>query len=191
MKQLKSWKKKIKKIFKNKYLRNIYLQAIGLFILFAIPVIVISILFHKPIELVFLFVSFVGLRYTFPKTFHSTKYKCIFYSIMMFTGMLFIVLPITLSLISSVFVACFSCYILYVIKDYQDLKEKSAKTLKEMTQEEFEQHCKHKNLTIQETMIADCIYRQDLKGETLYNTIGYSRRQSKRIRKTIRKKLEN
>lgn len=90
MKLLKNWK--------NKYYRKIYLQSIGLFLLFAIPVLAISIVFNKVIEAVFLFISFITIRYSFPKTFHSTKYMCIFYSIMMFTGMIYVVLPIGVSL---------------------------------------------------------------------------------------------
>lgn len=183
MKLLKNWK--------NKYYRKIYLQSIGLFLLFAIPVLAISIVFNKVIEAVFLFISFITIRYSFPKTFHSTKYMCIFYSIMMFTGMIYVVLPIGVSLVCSVFVSSLSCYILYLIKDYSDLKKATEKTLQEMTDEEFKQYCRHKGLTEQQVMIAECIYRKSLKGQDLYKAIGYSCRQTQRIRKEIAEKLEN
>lgn len=178
------------KFFQNKYIRKTYLKATGLFILFAIPVILFAFLFNKIIEAIFLFICFVSTRYTFPKTFHSTKYKCILYSIMMFCGMIYVVIPTYISIISSVFVSTFASYMLYKIQDYLDLKKEAQKTLIEMTDEEFIKHCKHKNLTMQETMIADCIIRKNLKGNELYNAIGYSKRQTINIRKQIFNKLK-
>lgn len=182
---------KLLKNLKNKYVRKTYLQVVGLFALFAIPTLAISIVCGKTIEAIFLFICFVTIRYSFPKTFHSTKYKCIFYSIMLFAGMIQIVLPIEVSLFSSVFVSSLSCYILYLIKDYSDLKKEAEKTLQEMTDEEFKQYCRHKGLTEQQVMIAECIYRKSLKGQDLYKAIGYSCRQTQRIRKEIAEKLEN
>lgn len=44
--------------------------------------------------------------------------------------------------------------------------------------------------TEQETMIADCIIRKELKGNELYNAIGYSKRQTINIRKRIFNKLK-
>ena len=180
---------KLLKNLRNKYVRKTYLTAFGLFILFAIPVVVFAALFGKLIEAIFLFVCFVTIRYSFPKTFHSTKYKCVFYSIMMFMGMIYVVIPKSISLVCSVFVASLACYILYLIKDYNDLKAESEKSIKEMTDMEFKTYCKHKGLTDQQTMIAECIYRKDLKGVDLYNAIGYSCRQTQRIRKQIAEKL--
>jgi hypothetical protein len=109
----------------------------------------------------------------------------------MFTGMIYVVLPIGVSLVCSVFVSSLSCYILYLIKDYSDLKKEAEKTLQEMTDEEFKQYCRHKGLTEQQVMIAECIYRKSLKGQDLYKAIGYSCRQTQRIRKEIAEKLEN
>lgn len=176
---------KLLKHLKNKYVRRTYLTALYLFILFAIPVVAFAVIFDKYIEAIFLFVCFVTIRYSFPKTFHSTKYKCVFYSIMMFWGMIYVVIPKEISLLCSVFVACFTCYILYLIRDYLDMKKETEKTLKQMTADEFVDYCKHKGLTDQQIMIAECIYRKDLKGQDLYNAIGYSCRQTQRIRKQI------
>lgn len=62
---------------------------------------------------------------------------------------------------------------------------KEEKTIKQMTNEEFIDFCKSKGLTQQQIMIAECIYRKDLKGQDLYKAIGYSCRHTQRIRKQI------
>ena len=59
-----------------------------------------SIFYNKYIECAILFLTFICLRYTFPKTYHSASlWVCLFWSIMIFFIALPNVLPIQLSIL--------------------------------------------------------------------------------------------
>lgn len=54
-----------------------------------------------------------------------------------------------------------------------------------MSENELYEHCRNKGLSHEECMIANIIVYKRLKGKDFYSAIGYSERQSKRIRKKI------
>lgn len=115
-------------------------------------------LLDKHVEAIFLFVSYVFLRYRFPKTFHHPNtYWCVFWSIMSFWLCIVTILPLHLSVLSSVIVAILLCYILYKVKDHIDIKKENEKLKEELSQkkpfsiyncsrEEFDVHCLEKGV---------------------------------------------
>lgn len=62
--------------------------------------------------------------------------------------------------------------------------------LRTMPIEDFNKYCMMKGLTNDEIKIATYIIRDEIKGESLYSTIGYSKAQTIRIRKRIFNKLK-
>lgn len=76
----------------------------------------------KSIELLFFFISYYSLRYLFPKTFHHKDfYKCIGWSIVMMVVACYNVLPIHISLLSSVPIAYVVDIVLCYIQGYIDV----------------------------------------------------------------------
>ena len=82
------------------------------------------------------------------------------------------------------------CYINnYIGEQVYKLYKLENKTLTEMTDEEFNKFCRHKNLSETEIIIANLIIREQLKGQDLANACNYSLSQTKRYRKSIKIKL--
>lgn len=181
------------------------LSPIYLFVLLCIfPVAYFT---DKYIEAIFLIIAFVQLRYKFETTWHAKSTAvCLFVTIA--TGYLSIprVLPIQYSLLSSVFVGFAIDFIAWYVQFAVDIIEESHllteenKALKQkietenvdlnaMSDAEFAQYCGHKGLSAMETRVAYAVLKKKLKGQELYNEIGYSMAQSKRLRKKILEKL--
>lgn len=145
---------------------------------------------HKPFESIMFCIAHLVLRPIFEKQYHcGTTYYCLFTTLTIATLGIYNALPISISLLSSLPVASFICWFGYIMQDRIDLKHKLSPNLKSMPLDEFENFCKLKNLTIDEIEIAKKIIREELKGENLYHTIGYSKPQTARIRKRIFTKL--
>lgn len=73
----------------------------------------------KYIECIILLVSFLALRYAFPKTYHSQSFwVCMFWSIAIFFIALPNVLPIHLSIFFGVVIGCVVDFVLFKIEDY-------------------------------------------------------------------------
>ena len=116
---------------------------------------------HKHIEAFFLFACYCALRYRFPKTFHHPNaYWCVFWSILTFWLCILSLLPLRLSILSSVVVALVLCFSLYKVQDYIDikkeLKEQAVKTfnISTCTREELIERCREKGLSSNSTQIA-------------------------------------
>jgi hypothetical protein len=151
----------------------------------------ISWLFDKPYEGIMFSIAHVVLRPIYKKQYHCEfTYYCLFTTFSIVTFGIYNCLPTTISLLSSLPIASLICWVGYVVQDRIDLINKLKPNLKTITLEEFENICKLNNLTIDEVKIAKYIIRDELKGDNLHRTIGYSKRQTIRIRKKIYTKLK-
>lgn len=141
------------------------------------------------------YLSFWYIRCKFDDTYHSNSWKhCRFWTrTMLCLGVIVLsISPIRYSLLNPFFVSTCCCEILYLVAIEVNIKRKMLKrNLLEMSDDEFVSYCKHKKLNQQDIMIADCLFRKQLKGEDLYTTIGYSKSQTIRIRKRLNKILKD
>lgn len=130
-----------------------YAFKYGLYAFIFLMIGLFAFLLDKHIEAIFLFVTYVCVRYRFPKTFHhKNTYWCVFWSILSFWLCILTILPIHLSILSSVVVGLLLCYILYKVQDAIDIKEENARLKEEIntkkefslyscSREEFETYC--------------------------------------------------
>lgn len=155
-------------------------------------------LFQKYVEGFAFCVSHYFIRPQFEKQFHCINNNriiaissCLFVTctIIFFSAMY--CLPLAFSLLSAIPLALFVCWFGYVLQDHIDAHIIPTKNIYEMTDTEFTEFGISKGLTDCEIMIADRIWRKHLKGQQLYNAIGYSKRQTIRLRKSILQKLNN
>lgn len=105
-----------------------------------------GVLNDKVIETICLFISFVALRYCFPKTFHSKNvYHCVFWSIAIFVIGVPNTSNIGTSIFSSILIGCAMTYILYLVENYCDLmifyRKHTEFTLENATQEQIISCC--------------------------------------------------
>ena len=156
----------------------------------------IGFLLDKIIEAILFAVSHTLIRPTLDKQFHCVQtarqkinYLCLSVTCVIIIFGVYVVLPISVSLVSAVPLAILVSYIGYVMQDRLDLKNKLKPNIYMLSEEEFKEHCLRCGLTSDEHQIAVEIIRHNLKGETLYNKIGYSKRQTIRIRQKIFAKL--
>lgn len=174
-------KLKIKKFFKE----DLWQYTLVIAFIF-----IISWILSKPYEAIMFTISHVVLRPLYEKEYHKEITRaCLFVTCGVITIGLLNCLPTSISLLSSLPIASFICWFGYIMQDRIDLKHKLSPNLKSMPLDEFINFCKLKNLTIDEIEIANKIIREELKGECLYRTIGYSKPQTARIRKRIFTKL--
>lgn len=174
-------KLRIEKFFKDELWQHLIVVAF---------IFTFSWILNKPYEAIMFCVAHLVLRPIFEKQYHcGTTYYCLFTTLTIATIGIYNALPISISLLSSLPVASFICWFGYIMQDRIDLKHKLSPNLKSMPLDEFINFCKLKNLTIDEIEIANKIIREELKGECLYRTIGYSKPQTARIRKRIFTKL--
>lgn len=84
----------------------------------------IAIITGKYIETTGLFISFVAMRYSFSKTYHSKSFwKCIIISIIIFAISILFVPNKNMSLFSCVILGLIIDFVAYKYKDYDDLYE--------------------------------------------------------------------
>ena len=147
---------------------------------------------NKPIEAVMFCITHLIIRPQFEKQYHcGTTALCLFTTLTIAMLGIYTTIPLSISLLSAIPVAIGVCWIGYIVQDRVDLKFKLKPNLKMISENEFISYCKLKGLDNYEIRIAKLIIRDDLKGEGLYNTIGYSKRQAIRIRKKIIFKLNS
>ena len=110
-----------------------YAFKYGLYAFIFLMIGAFAFLLDKHIEAIFLFVSYVFLRYKFPTTFHHPNtYWCVFWSILSFWLCIVATLPLNLSILSSVIVALVLCYILFKIQQSLDIREENKKLKEEL-----------------------------------------------------------
>lgn len=174
-------KLRIEKFFKDELWQHLIVVAF---------IFTFSWILNKPFEAIMFCVSHLVLRPIFEKQYHcGTTYYCLFTTLTIATLGIYNSLPLSVSLLSSMPVATFICWFGYIFQDRIDLKCKLSPNLRSISIEEFENFCKLRNLTSDEIAIAKKIIREELKGDNLYNAIGYSKSQTLRIRKRIFSKL--
>ena len=154
---------------------------------------------NKILETIFFYICWLGLRYVFPKIFHYRQSKtpmgnllgCMFWSIVIFDIAIENVLPLSISLFSSVIISFGINYILYIIQEYIDFKTKSERTIMELTKDELLGYMENSLLSAEEKDAIQYYVIDKMKGERFYNAMGYSKRQSLRIYKSVVSKINN
>lgn len=153
-------------------------------------------LFDKYILAANLAISHFFMRPKFDKQFHCRNRKrkiaitlCLILTCTLIFFSVAIVLPLHISLLSSLPITYFICWFGYVVQDRLDLLNKLKPNIYQLNDEEFLDFCLRKELTQEEIQIAILIFRKQLKGEVLYNSAGYCKRQVIRIKQKIIKKF--
>lgn len=117
----------------------------------------IAFLSDRIIETLLFYISWQVFRTCVPKIFHvrlksplMSIIGCLFCSILTFMFAMKLMLPIEISIFSSVMVGIFINYCLYKIEDYIDLKKEIAKQVKDiyaMSEEELRNYARSKHLS--------------------------------------------
>lgn len=169
-----------------------YIFKYSLYSIIYLGIIAAGILNHRYIETVFIFISYISLRYCFPKTFHSKiVYRCVFWSIVSYWIGIPHTLPIGVSIFSSVIVGFAITYVLYIIQDYVDFKEKKELTLFDLPKDRLQEYIDNSTLKDEERLALKFYVIDHYKGEQFYNAMGYSKRQCLRIYKSAVNKINN
>lgn len=115
------------KIFAINVIFELVVNSLILLLAFLADKLLLTLLFYIP---------FHCLRYAFPKVFHAKGGKpivnlanCIMLSCLCYCSAMKLMLPLSISIFSSVLVAALINFILFKIQDYIDLKKKKATTL--------------------------------------------------------------
>lgn len=155
-------------------------------------------------ECMLFYVSFWFIRINFDNTFHSDEWrKCKKYTrTMLVLGVFALwILPVEYSLFNSIAVAFVCCFILYLVANETDEKKAlkiannellerfNHKSIYAMNEQELYEHCRNCGLDDVECKIAYYVVIERLKGNELYEAVGYSEAQAKRKRKKILKAI--
>ena len=146
-------------------------------------------------------IAHICIRRVFDKQFHfnSTAY-CLTLTLAIIWFAIPITLPLVTSLLGSIPIAFLICFFGYLAQDRVDLllqvkklnidierliEKINHKDIYAMNETELYEHCRNCGLDDVECKIAYFVVIERLKGEELYNAIGYSEAQAKRKRKKI------
>ena len=138
----------------------------------------------------FVIAMFVPNKAMFGKPLHLKNIKCLTLSLVVFYVSASCVLSLNVSILVAVMIGVACGAITSYIATYLYREGKSYKELKNCTMEDFQDYCKYKKLDEDEIKIANCIIREEIKGEALYLKISYSKSQTLRIKKRIFSKLD-
>lgn len=160
-------------------------------IVFAVSLI-FCILLGKIVEFAGFFFSFVLLRYSFGKTYHSKSYwNCIAISILIFLGVILFVPNKNLSILSCVIFGLFVDFVANKCKDYQDLLEEHSKpfSTETCTQEELVKRCREIHLSAENELLAIEFFIKKTKQSEIAESLRINTK-SVQIRKSrLREKL--
>jgi hypothetical protein len=150
-----------------------YVYKYSLYSIVYIGIALAGIINAKYLETLFLFISFVALRYCFPKTFHCKNvWHCVFWSIVVFWVGIPSVLPVSISIFFSVIVGYLITYFLYLIEDYIEKKEFHMKhtnfTLENATREQIEHICKSLHYTRDKIDLAIMFFVDKLSNKQVF-----------------------
>lgn len=152
----------------------------------------------KLIEAIFLFISYITLRYAYPKTWHSKNfYVCIFFSILSFWIALPLTAPLSISLFSSVIIGSLIGFILYKVQDYVDTKLEVIElnktiiinntiSLKALSEYDLCKLCKEYGLTDIQCDIVKYLVIDEFHDCEIYKKIGYCKANYYIIKKKIK-----
>lgn len=149
---------------------------------------------NKFLETIGLFSSFLVLRYAFPSTFHCKKFlNCIITTIIVFITIIPHILPLSVSIFSSIFFGGLIGLGLCKFEEMQIKKEKefAQKTIFDLTNEELLELINITNLTEEEKMAVKLRLINHLKGQQWYNAMGYSKRNCQYLYKHAVDKLNH
>lgn len=173
-------------------LEMLFVEQLWQYIIVATTISIFAWILNKPIEAVMFCITHLIIRPQFEKQYHcGTTALCLFTTLTIAMLGIYTTIPLSISLVSAIPVAIGVCWIGYIVQDRIDLQYKLKPNLKMISESEFISYCKLKGLDNYEIKIARLIIRDDLKGEALYSTMGYSKRQAIRIKKKIIFKLNS
>lgn len=158
-------------------------------------------IFNRWIEGLMFCIAHICVRRAFDKQFHfyTTSY-CLSLTLTIVWFAIPIILPLSSSLLSSIIIAFLICFFGFIAQDRVDaikeikelnkhidelLTQINHKDIYAMTEDELYEHCRSCGLDDVDCKIARLIVIERLKGQELYEAIGYSERQTKRKRKKI------
>lgn len=146
-------------------------------------------------------VAHTCVRNAFNKQFHFNKAAyCLILTLALIWFSIPIVLPLGISLLSSIFIAFIISFFGFIAQDRIDqmqtikhlnqyttelLNKIRHKDIYAMSEDELYEHCRSRGLDDADCKIAYFVVIERLKGKDLYNAIGYSERQTKRKRTKI------
>lgn len=184
---LKSLKKQSKQkiLFKNK-LKNFIVNQLWQHAIVLAVAGFYAWLFDKWWQAIMFAVSHSIIRPQFDKQYHcGTTCQCLIVTLSILLFAIYFILPLELSLLSTLPITYLVCWVGYLAQCKVDSNKTLKRTFEQMTDDEFVDFCKSKHLSDEYIGYAKLILRKKLKGETLYNAMGYSEAQAKRIRKKI------
>lgn len=150
------------------------LSVIGLFAWFT----------GKYAEAILFCIAHYVIRPKFDKQFHFyNQYACLALTIGVGIMGIYVTLPLSVSLLSSIVVVFIICWIGYVIADWLDLKAKQKFSVKQCSRDALIARCAEKGFSEKETKLCILLFKSGLKGDELYKAVYYSERQTKYLRK--------
>ena len=197
-------KNSINKIRFKVWLKRFIKYQLLSYIIVLISLILCAWIFNRWIECCMFCVAHFTIRNTFEKQFHFNSIAyCLILTLAIIWCAIPIIMPLNISLLSSIpiaFIVCFFGFItqdridMYInvsklnkqiIKLTNELQEYTNKNIYAMSEQELYEHCRSKGLSEEDCRIAYFVVIERLKGKELYEAIGYSERQTKRKRKQI------
>ncbi len=162
-------------------------------------IILMALLTGKYIETVGLFISFVALRYTFSKTYHSNSFwTCIAISIIIFIIAILFVPKINLSILACIVFGLLIDFIAYKYKDYQDNKAELKELTKPKpfsvdtcTENELIARCKELRLSEENTNLAVEFFIKKTKPSIIANKLCIDEKSVQRKKTRLKAKLNN
>ena len=163
-------------------------------------------IFNRWIEGIMLCIAHIYIRKVFDKQYHcNTTAACLSLTLGLIWFAIPITLPLSTSLLSSIPIAFIICFFGFLAQDRLDahleikrlnkyvlelLEKLETKDIYAMSKDELYEHCRSKGLDDVECKIAYYVVIERLKGQELYDAIGYSERQTIRKRKEILSKIK-
>ena len=152
-------------------------------------------------------VSHTCVRNAFDKQFHfkNNAASCLTLTLALIWFATPTVLPLGVSLLSSIFISFLISFFGFLAQDridymlevkrlnkyIEELLEKiNHKDIYAMSEDELYEHCRSRGLSDADCKIAYFVVYERLKGKELYDAIGYSERQTKRKRADILKTIK-
>lgn len=178
--------------FEEKCVQTLYIIFFILYNLFEIYLVyLIGKYSNKINELILIVLCFFVNKAIYGKPLHfSNNFICLGVSLIVFYTATQCAINLGLSIMTNVVIGVFCGSITSYIATYLYQENKKYDELKKCTIEEFNDYCKYKLLNEDEIKIANYIIREEIKGESLYKKISYSKSQTLRIRKRIFNKLD-
>lgn len=177
----------------SKWLKFKYYLFVGFWYAVIFAGIYISAWFNgKVVEATLLLIAYFVLRYTFPKTYHCKQYwQCIFFSITAFCVVIPMVLPISVSIFSSIFMGGIIGLVLCRVQEFAELKERELNqpTIFELTKDELCQLLESTIMSDEEKRAVELRVIEHYKGNQWYTAMGYCKRQCQYLYKHGLEKL--